>query len=177
MPDKYGYHLIAELPADGSREKEVFARFGLALYTAQVFDHALVNLLTVTRSIEGIYSLDEIDRSFENLFKKTTGGLVTDIGSESLLQETDLEICRRAVAERNRLAHRFFRDNAEDFISSKGQQLMIDDLGEVVVLIQAADAACHRVMMRIGARFGMTEGAVERQMELIVDKIKTSGVS
>lgn len=164
MPDTRGFQLIAELPDDGSRQKEVYARFGLTAYKAQVFDHALVNLLSVAGIVDGRMSHDEIDQCFESFFKKTSGQLVNAISGQSHLDIHDLEKCRVAVAERNRLIHRFFREHAENFMTSKGQQRILDDLGDIADLIQDADNACQRVMIRIGTPYGFTEEAIDNQL-------------
>lgn len=174
VPDNWGYDLIAELPDDGSRQKEVFARFGLTAFKAQVFDHALVNLLAVAGTIDDQMSQDEIDQCLERLFKKTSGQLVNDVSSQSRLEAQDLQTCKSAVSERNRLIHRFFREHADNFMTSHGQQAMLDDLGTIQEIIQRADDACNRVMMRIGAPYGLTDEAVEAQMDEMIQRLNTS---
>ncbi|MEH3135562.1 MAG: hypothetical protein PGN30_11260 [Mycolicibacterium neoaurum] len=174
MPDQRGFHRIAELPDDGSRQKEVYARFGLVAFKAQVFDHALVNLLTVAGSIDKRMTQDEVDKCFETLFKKTSGQLVHDVSDQSRLKAGDLDICRSAVTERNRLIHRFFREHAENFMTNRGQQSMLDDLGEIYDLIDQADHACQRVMMRIGGPYGYTDEAVEAQMNVLMTRVNAS---
>lgn len=175
MPDTRGFDLIAELPDDGSRQKEVYARFGLVAFKAQVFDHALVNLLTVAGSVDDRMTQNEVDQCLEKLFKKTSGQLVNDVSAQSRLEAEDLGICRHAVAERNRLIHRFFREHAENFMTSRGQQAMLDDLGEIGDLIERADGACHRVMMRIGAPYGFTDEAVEAETNRLMERLTASG--
>ena len=91
MPDALGWDLIAELPDDGSRQKEVYARFGLTAFKAQVFDHALVNLLTVAGTIEGGTTVHDIDRLADALFKKTTSALVNGLSGQSDFAIDDLE--------------------------------------------------------------------------------------
>ncbi len=174
MPDARGFHLIVELPDDGSRQKEVYARFGLAAFKAQVFDHALVNLLTVAGTVENGMALHDIDRCFETLFKKTCGALVNDVADQSRLEAADLELCRSAVAERNRLIHGFFREHSENFMTSRGQQLMLDELGDIADLIQKADDACHRVMMRLGEPYGFTQDAVDQHLQKMIDAISSA---
>lgn len=174
MPDKRGFHMIAELPDDGSRQKEVYARFGLVAFKAQVFDHALVNLLTVAGSIDKRMSQDDVDKCFDRLFKKTSGQLVKDVSDQSRLEAVDLEICQSAVTERNRLIHRFFREHAEDFMTSRGQQSMLDDLGEICDLFEQTDDACQRVMMRIGSPYGFSDEAVEAEMNALMARLIAS---
>lgn len=42
-----GCDLIEDLPDDGERQRELYARYGLAMYFAQVFEHGLVNGLGI----------------------------------------------------------------------------------------------------------------------------------
>lgn len=171
-----GFDLVADLLDDGSRQKEVFARFGRTVFKTQVFDHALVNLLTVAGMIDERMSPDEIDKCFDGLFRKTSGQLVNDVDTQSRLETQILEICRSAVAERNRLIHRFFREHAENFMSCRGQQVMLDDLGEVGDLIEKADSACQRVMMRIGAPYGFNDEVVQVHVEQMMERLSTSDI-
>jgi len=76
MPDADGHDLIAELD-DGDRQREVYARFGLAVYMAQVFEHGLVNLVVFVERLAGkISTADDWDDRFEALVRNTMGGLV-----------------------------------------------------------------------------------------------------
>lgn len=173
MPDALGWDLIAELPDDGSRQKEVYARFGLTAFMAQVFDHALVNLLTVAGTIEGTTTVHDIDLISEALFKKTSGALVNDLSGQSGLEAEDLETCRSAVVQRNRLIHRFFRERAENFITSRGQQLMLDELRDIADVIQKADDACHRLKMSLGEPYGFTDDVVDENMRALLERIRS----
>lgn len=170
MPDEDGYVLIDELPDDDARVKEVFARFGLTAYKAQVFDHGLVNLVAFARGSEIIHRATEIDALFVELFRKTTGALVNTISKENRLGPADLETCRRAVSERNRLIHHFFRDHAEDFISAAGQQIMINDLAEIALLLDAAETACSRVTLEVGKARGLTAELVNQEFNRLMER-------
>ena len=165
MTDRTDFDLIEDLPNDGTREKEVYARYGLAAYRAQVFDHGLVNLLAIAASIDEGASLAEIDNKFELLFAKTTGALVTTAAKESRLGAEDIALCRSAVAERNRLVHHFFREHAENFFTESGQQRIVDDADRVGELMGNADSACHRVLMRLGKDNGITEETIDVQFQ------------
>lgn len=171
MPDVDGYDLISELPPDGSRVKEVFARFGRTAYQAQVFDLGLVNLLCATKIMNAQMSRDQVDAAFAELFRKTSGVLVNSVSKENQLGSADLDLCRQAVAQRNRLIHHFFREHAEDFVTSDGQQLMIDDMANIGRLLEKADAACQRVTLKVGAPRGLTEEAIRREYHETLDRM------
>jgi len=173
MPDTRGFDRIVELPDDGLRQKEVYARFGLVAYQAQVFDHALVNLLTVAGTIGQKLTTADVDRFMADLFQKTAGALVNEVSRDLHLDVADLETCRKAVVERNRLIHRFFREHAENFMTSSGQQRMLDDLGDIADVIAQADKACHHMMMTIGEPHGFTAEVVSEHLEAM-ERIESS---
>lgn len=52
-----------------------------------------------------------------------------------------------------------------------GQQLMLDDLGDIAELIEEADAAFNRVMMRLGNAWGLTDEAVDHHLQQMIDTI------
>ncbi|WP_280303341.1 hypothetical protein [Nocardia abscessus] len=132
----------------------------------------MVNLLTVATSSKTAMSREQLDATFDTLFGKTSGTLVKIAATEQALNEDDLSLCRTAVRERNRLIHHFFRQHAENFMTSTGQQRMVDDLADISRLFEAADAACKRVMFRIGEACGLTTTAVAREYAEIIDRIR-----
>jgi hypothetical protein len=140
------YDDIGSLPNDGSRQKETYARYGLAMYYAQVFEHGLVNAIVLARQINGrITDVTDWDRAFEAEFRRRSSDLARRVGSYSGLDDIDRELLRCAVAERNRLAHRFFRDHSEDALSVVGMQRMLDDADNARDLFGRADAVCERL--------------------------------
>ncbi len=173
MPDADGYDLISELSPDGARQREVYARFGLTAFKAQVFDHDLVNLLSMARSVDQPMARDQLDATFAALFTKTSGSLVNTAAKESRLGVEDLDICQRAVDERNRLIHHFFRHHAENFMTSAGQQRMLDDLAGIARLLDEAGAACRRVFLEVGKAKGLTQKAIEREYQEALSRIGT----
>ena len=107
-------------------------------------------------------------------FQKTAGALVNEVSRDLHLDVADLETCRKAVVERNRLIHRFFREHAENFMTSSGQQRMLDDLGDIADVIAQADKACHHMMMTIGEPHGFTAEVVSEHLEAMMERIESS---
>ncbi|MCW2659721.1 MAG: hypothetical protein JWP83_873 [Mycobacterium sp.] len=48
---------------------------------------------------------------------------------------------------------------------------MLDDLGDIAELIEEADAAFNRVMMRLGNAWGLTDEAVDHHLQQMIDTI------
>jgi hypothetical protein len=120
---------IVVLPDDGSRQQEVYARFGLAVYWAQVFEVGLANLIVVLVSHRARtgrpLSRNQVDELYESLFAKTAGRLVGEL-RRALGDDPHIDICEEAVKERNRLMHHFFRIHDRDFLTLAGKQRMVE---------------------------------------------------
>ncbi len=109
--------------------KEVYARYGLAMYQAQCVERSLAILLA-TEYGPGIQKITrtEYDKLLESLFKKTLGALLTELrksGVVSLNFESDLS---NALKQRNWLAHNYFWERAGHFMTIKGRSMMIEEL-------------------------------------------------
>lgn len=151
-----------ERPVDwdgAEQEKEVFARFGLATYHAQCFEHSIVNLLLSAELVavaasKIVTSRDEweklVDHILDSSFELTLGNIIRRVEERINLDARTIKIIRDAKDRRDLLAHRFFREHAEDFATSAGRLRMLAAIEEhgnriygamkVVDLIEATTA-------------------------------------
>jgi hypothetical protein len=155
MPTDEGHAVMADLPDDGSQQKEVFARYGAAVYYANVLEHGLVNLLIVARQATGHVTPDSIDDDFDKLFRLTMGGLLKHAERERLTV-ADPELWRRVLKTRNHLAHHYFHEHAANFMSAEGRDLMLADSDAARLLFVKADEEATRVLFSICEAWGMT---------------------
>lgn len=166
MPTDEGRALMAELDDVDDQHREVFARFGLAVYMAQVFEHGAVNLLCVLDMAEGrLTSADEVDAHFDQLFADMLGKHVRRLTNRGTLERADLDLCTRALAARNRLAHRYWREEIVSMATEAGRQRMVDDLDAGRALFQGAIEALDRVLFAVGAALGFTPERVAEAAE------------
>jgi hypothetical protein len=123
--------LDASASPDGDLVKEVYAHFGLCMYCAQVFEIGLINILT---ALEAERSKTPIRATYDRLYQQheglTFGNLIKALSRHDFLTAEVLEEALRLKAERDDLAHRFFRDHDMDFMSLGGCYLMIEELEE-----------------------------------------------
>ena len=147
------FDLIEDLPDDGSRQKETYARFGLAAYSAQVFEAGLINLIAIATAYASRsgkpMTIEDVDALNDELFGHTSGRLVTLLAGIIPSEADHLDACRLAVSERNRLMHRFFREHAQDFLTPSGMQRMVDDADSVRILLEGADAETDAMSARL----------------------------
>lgn len=136
--------------------KQVFAVFGLAAYQAQVLERGLANVLTVANTQATGGNRDSFDSSLQEHLKVTMGRLVTLLSPHVIDDEGLLARLREALDERNRLAHRFFREHEINFGSFTGREEMLTDLHGMIELFEAVDASIQPVIDRFLATVGMT---------------------
>jgi hypothetical protein len=153
--------------------KEVDARFGLAVYFAQVLEHGIVNALLVVDLIPSRRHLAsskdewaaEVDAFTGQHFEDTMGRLVKSLRSVTTLG-ADLEsMLRDALHKRNWLVHNYFRERAEEFMSDTGRQGMLKEIDECRDLFQAADASLDSVVHPLRTAQGITEEWIEQEMK------------
>jgi hypothetical protein len=145
-----------DLDDEAYQIKQVYAVYGLAAYQAQVLERGLANVLTVahTHAIGG--SRDDFDAFLEQHLKATMGRLVDLLGSHVVDDGDLLPSLRAALEERNRLAHRFFREHELNFGSITGREAMLAELHGLIQLFEDVDASLRPVIDRFLASVGMT---------------------
>lgn len=157
----------------GEQVKEVYARFGLALYHAQVLEHGLVNALVVLDLIPSSRHLarskDEwglqVDNFMDRQFEKTMGRMIAALRSVATVPE-DLEaLLRRALQKRNWLAHDFFRERATQFLDSAGREQMLAEVDECCEEFEAADRRLDEVVAPLRNAAGLTDEMLREAFE------------
>ena len=157
---------IEDLPDDGSREKEVYARFGLAAYHAQVFEHGLMNLVlaaeTYLRRLDGVeLNGDAVDALFADLVTLTAGRLLRRVGRVVRVSEDQSAAFQAAISARNSLTHHFFREHAEDFFTSEGMQVMLDEVDRLRGIFEEVDAIGALLTRAILGLGGITQEHID----------------
>lgn len=107
---------------DDEQTRDVYAHYGLAMYLAQIFEHGIVNALVILRLPEKEkYTRQDIDEFMEGRFQKTLGALLKHLKSEIVLPPDLESVLTEALNRRNYLAHHYFRERAEKFVTRNGQ--------------------------------------------------------
>lgn len=167
----------------GEQTKEVYARFGLAFYFAQVLEHGVVNALVMLdlipnrhRQVRTVKEWEEMFDSFmSEHFERTMGRLFRDLRAVTNVP-ADLEtLLRDALTRRNRLAHAFFRDHSENFLSEGGRHRMIADADECRAVFVAADDRLERVIDPLRRKAGITDQMVQDLMAKMKAEAESAG--
>jgi hypothetical protein len=109
--------------------KTTFAHFGLAYYHSSVLEHEIVNILSLNRIARARQDAEQLlSDPFDEKFKDTMGRLVKQLEDFTQADPGLASDLVKALQLRNDLAHRFWRERAEDFCSDEGRARMIDYL-------------------------------------------------
>ncbi|MFC3034375.1 hypothetical protein ACFOEE_17855 [Pseudoalteromonas fenneropenaei] len=147
-------------------EKEVYAFFGLASYTAQCLEKALVNLaFTYSLTDKNIVTQEDWDALFEDVNKKTFGRLLGMVKKDLSTSDEVLEELKQALDKRNWLAHDYFFDSIGQFHTESGRMTMIKELTEMIKLFNKWDQFIEGVYLQIWQQHGLTEEVILREIE------------
>ena len=114
---------------DGDLVREVYARFGLCIYLAGVFETGLINILTVlSTAADPVPTRQTFDRYYSKFEDFTFGNLLKALNKHAFLPQDLLDEARTRKKDRDSLAHRYFRDRDMDFVTVAGCLKMIEEL-------------------------------------------------
>lgn len=169
----------ADVDSDEGEDREpdvktTFAQFGLAYYQSSVLEHEIVNILAVARLISVRRDAERLlSDPWDDKFKATMGALIRQLGPHLESDPTLTEDVRKALELRNHLAHRFWRERADDFCSQEGRRGMIEFLIDTRKFFQDVD---ERLTSTIGAsllpQWGVTSEVIDIWYRNMVDRIE-----
>lgn len=150
---------------DKSREvREVYARFGLAIYQVQVLEHGVVNAIVALTLFKerASYSTKEqwweaVDRRFQQELAQTFGNLLRKLTSMPRVNEALMDRIRAAKEPRDIIAHRFFRLHAEDFMHQAGRRRMIVWCEDQIAMFRELDILLEQIYSESLEAVGVTK--------------------
>lgn len=154
---------------DEEQVREVYAHFGLAMYLAQVLEHGVVNALVILRlPAKAKMTRQDIDEFMEGRFQKTLGALLRQQRSEigSIPGELD-SVLRKALRERDFLAHHYFRERSERFVLRDGREQMLQELQGYQKLFEDAEGLLSQALAPFRIRYGVTDEVLDEEYERV----------
>lgn len=156
--------------------KEVYARYGLALYHAQVLEHGIVNSLTILSLLPSrrhfAESQDEwgllVDEFMDRNFEKSMGQMITALRAVTTVPD-DLEgLFRQALKKRNWLVHDFFRERVKDFLDSAGRDKMLAEVDGCRAGFEEADQRLAKIVDPLRNTAGITDKMLMEEFQRLV---------
>jgi hypothetical protein len=158
--------MIEEIDDESWQIREVYAKYGLAMYSAQCFETGLVNLLISLKlkDREKIIRSD-IDLFTEKNYEKTLGRLIHSLKQAMKISENLETELRELLGIRNYLAHRYFRVKAIDFMKKDGRQRMLFELESIISKLENGDKKIDLIDSVICEQYGITNEMVSKKIE------------
>ena len=125
--------------------EDIYQKFGFASEAAQLLETELGTILFVSGAIkQNLLEKQDAEAATElynSINRKTLGQLLKGVKNTDISVEHLEELLSRALKERNRLAHSFYRQHNFRRNSEDGRQVMLDDLENThEVLLEAYKA-------------------------------------
>lgn len=143
------------LPAPEWWERQVFARFGLAIYLCQALELQLVNHLTILHLNTGLDQAG-IDRLLQRWFARTMGSNIREVNESLAVSLGTATLLDDALQRRNWLTHHYFRSRAVKLGTIKGKGEIARELDVHVERLQHADAALSAETTALATRQGLS---------------------
>lgn len=148
--------------------KAVYANFGLAIYHAQCLEHALVNSLVFLDLIPNQRKLAKspaewaelVDSFMDSRFELTLGKMIRTLKAVTNVDPLLQQQLADALEKRNWLAHGYFRERAEAFLTQTGRESMLAELEAVQAILCAADEALEIAIKPAREKVGLTDEAL-----------------
>ncbi len=157
---------------DDEQTRDVYAYYGLAMYLAQTLEHGIVNALVILQLPDkDKYTRQNIDEFMEGRFQKTLGALLKHLKSEVALPPNLESTLTEALKRRNYLAHHYFREKAEHFVTRNGRDQMLQELQNDQRLFEMADEQLEMVLKPFREKHGVTDGVYEEEYKRMCQKL------
>ncbi|RFA17661.1 hypothetical protein [Subtercola boreus] len=154
-----------DIDPEAHHTREMYARYGLAMYFAQAVEAAIKSAIVMAEVSSGVHaSRSDFDESSARYFKIVFGRLVEKfrpyVGSDVELEQ-DLQL---ALALRNQLAHHFFWDHAADAMMFEGRKRMMTECDAAVEFLQDVDSRLEEVVRGYSESIGTSPAVFEARL-------------
>jgi hypothetical protein len=173
-------HIMHESDSPDEHVKSVYAHYGLAVYLAQVLEHGLVNALVFLELIPNRAGNPvprkqweaEFDSFLERNFEITLGKMIRSLKDVTPIPSNLETVLTDALTKRNFLAHHFFRERSDEFMSQEGRARMIEELQNAQALFETADTKLSEATKFAREKYGFTDERAKQFLEEYLGRIK-----
>lgn len=159
---------MEELDYDAQQRRDVFARYGLAMYQAQCVEKSLAILVSSVFN-ENFLPSEPANREEmqDDIFAKTTGALLTRLRKQVAVPQNLDKSLEEARRKRNWLAHGYFWDRAHDVLTTEGREGMIKELTQLSEFFSSLDAHLMTLCEKWARKVGIW-GEVEEKLRVLI---------
>ena len=132
--------------------REMYARYGLAMYFAQVIEAGIKNALVMGELADAQFAtIEDFDVAAATNFKTVLGRLIEKFKPFMAADEPFVDDLQLALMTRNQLAHHFFWDHAPDAMTWDGRERMMRECDAATELFQEISTRLEAVVRAYSA--------------------------
>jgi len=150
--------------------REVYARYGLAMYFAQCVERGLAILLTALEIGRKMKTRSDYDLLLDRNFENTLGRLIKLLEKEMKVDYELKDELEEMLKLRNYLAHNFFWQHGINFMEENGCQLMLSELESIIFKLENANKTIISFTSVIRKRYGVTDEKINKIQEELLSK-------
>ena len=155
-----------ELQFCNRQKREVFARFGCAMYYSQCFEQQIRLMLTTMYNNRFLtVPPEDRDSFYSEYLKDTLGKMVKVLGEKTKLSQALEERLKQAVDLRNWLAHHYFYERAREILTQDGRESMISELQDTADVFRVLDIEFTEVSRKWACKLGITQEDVDTEIK------------
>jgi hypothetical protein len=156
--------------------RDVYAHFGLAIYEAQVLEHGLANALAYAGIASGrLPTVEDFETFLSKRFECTLGKLIKDLGGAVEVDPALEASLRVALLQRNWLAHNYFRERSEVFVSAHGCESMIVELQAAQELFEQVRMGLDEAISNLAMSIGVNQSVVDAYVDEVMRREEEAG--
>jgi len=162
---------IPNIDEEGAiQNREMFARFGLAVYHLQCVERSLAIWITLRRARGRRISSNQIGYEFDEEFQYTLGQLMKSMESVAGDLPTDIQ-CRlqSALQQRNRLVHNYWWEKGASPLTERGRLEAIEELTGINKFFDELDSALVSQYEILAQEHGVDPQTVQNQLLKMCD--------
>jgi hypothetical protein len=157
--------------SESEQIREVYARYGLAMYQAQCLERGLA-IVIATLNPERMTAWD-YDAPLAENFQSTFGQMVERFVELAGSNHPELvRKLRTAVVKRNKLTHHYFWERAVEFCSFEGREDMVRELAGMADRFDNLDDQLSELTTQFRQTRGITDEVVNTHLEKLVAAIE-----
>jgi len=161
-----------QLDENAKRRRELFGRYGLAMYHAQCVEKSLAILTSCVFHKEFLKSSIEIREEIQSQsFTKTLGQLIPKLKSQVTIPLNLENNLLEALRKRNWLAHDYFFDRAHDQLTPDGNEKIIEELTGLYKFFSDLDCHLMSIIDKWSTKVGIDEN-IENEIKEMKKKLR-----
>jgi hypothetical protein len=162
---------MEELDANAQQRREVFARYGLAMYHAQCVEKGLAILVSSVFNKQFLPAdYEQRGKIQEEMLAKTIGRLLNHLKKQVSVPPNLGRTLNEALQKRNWLAHDYFYERAGQIMTTRGRDKMIKELIELSNFFSRLDAHLSSIYEKWCKKVGVSQASIDENMRKLISE-------